>query len=145
MNSLDVANAFSGANNYKGHKNPDLRLVGVLFSIADGMGVPNDSPAKSIKDLKGLRMPTQFTAQSTIVILQDALLATAGLSHKDMKAFPVPDSIKGMLALGDGKVDTAMVALGQGGFAAGQCRACVSRWLAHFAYRRFAGGSGRDA
>ena len=114
MNSLDVSNSFNGVENYKGRKSADLRLVGVLFSIADGMGVPNDSPAKSIKDLKGMRIPTQFTAQSTIVILQDALLATAGLSHNDMKSFPVPDSIKGMLALGDGKVDTAMVALGQG-------------------------------
>lgn len=114
MNAIDVVNAFDGILNFKGRKNPDLRLVGALFPITVGMAVPNDSPVKSMKDLKGLRVPSQFTAQSTIVFVQDALLATGGLSIADMKPFPVPDYSKGMLALGDGKVDAAMFGLGTG-------------------------------
>jgi TRAP transporter TAXI family solute receptor len=114
MNAIDVGNAFEGILNFKGRKNPELRLVGVLFPITVGMAVPNDSPAKSIKDLKGYRVPSQFTSQSTIVFVQDALLATGGLSIADMKPFPVPDYSKGMLALGDGKVDAAMFGLGTG-------------------------------
>lgn len=114
MNAIDVGNAVDGILNFKGRKNPDLRLVGVLFPITVGMAVPNDSPIKSIKELKGVRVPSQFTAQSTIVFVQDALLATGGLSIADMKPFPVPDYSKGMLALGDGKVDAAMYGLGTG-------------------------------
>ena len=114
MNAIDVGNAYEGILNFKGRKNSDLRLVGVLFPIALGIAVPNDSPIKSIKDIKGLRIPSQFAAQSTIVFVQDALLATAGLTMADMKPFPVSDYTKGMLALGDGKVDVAMFGVGTG-------------------------------
>jgi len=112
MNAIDVANAFSGVDNFAGRKNPDLRLVGVMFSLPIDIAVPNDSPIKTIQDLKGIRMPSQFTAQSTIRAVQDAVLATGGLSTADMKPFPVADCVKGMMALGDGKVDAALFGLG---------------------------------
>ena len=114
MNAIDVGNAVDGILNFKDRKHPNLRLVGVLFPITVGMAVPNDSPVKSISEIKGLRVPSQFTAQSTIVFVQDALLATGGASIADNKPFPVPDYTKGMLALGDGKVDAAMFGLGTG-------------------------------
>ena len=66
MNALDVANAYTGVENFAGRKNPDLRLVGVMFSLPIDIAVPNDSPIKTIQELKGVRMPSQFTAQSTI-------------------------------------------------------------------------------
>jgi uncharacterized protein len=111
LNALDVVNAYTGVINFKGHKNSDLRLVGVMFPLPIGVAVPNDSPVKAIKDLKGLRMPSQFTAQSTIVYVQDAVLATGGLSTADMKQFPVSNYVKGMKALGEGKVDAALFGL----------------------------------
>ena len=114
MNAIDVVNAFNGVVNFKDRKNPELRLVGVLFPLPVAMAVPNDSPAKSIKDLKGMRMPSQFTAQTTVQFIQDALLATGGLSIADMKPFPVTNYIKGMQALGEGKVDSAMFGVGTG-------------------------------
>lgn len=112
MNALDVANAFSGVDNFAGRKSSDLRLVGVMFSLPIDIAVPNNSPIKTIQDLKGIRMPSQFTAQSTIRAVQDAVLATGGLSTADMKPFPVADYVKGMMALGDGKVDAALFGLG---------------------------------
>lgn len=108
MNALDVVNAFDGVENFKGRKNRDLRLVGVMFSLPIGVAVPKDSPAKAIKDLRGYRMPSQFTAQSTIRAVQNAVLATGGLSTADMKQFPVANYVKGMMALGEGKVDAAL-------------------------------------
>jgi TRAP transporter TAXI family solute receptor len=112
LNALDVVNAYSGLDNFKDRKHPALRLVGVMFALPIGMAVPNDSPVKAIKDLKGLRVPSQFTAQSTIRSVQDACLATGGLSTAELQQFPVPDYVKGMLALGDGKVDAALFGLG---------------------------------
>ena len=112
MNAIDVVNAYSGVDNFEGRKNPELRLVGVMFSLPIGIAVPNDSPAKSIKDLKGLRMPTQFTSQSTIRAVQDAVLATGGVSTAEMKPFPVANYVKGMTALGEGKVDAALMCVG---------------------------------
>ena len=114
MNVIDVVNAYQGIINFKDRKNPELRLVGTLFPITIGMAVPNDSPAKSIKDLKGLRVPSNFTSQSTIVFVQDAALATGGVSIADMKPFPVANYVKGMQSLGEGKVDAALFGLGTG-------------------------------
>jgi TRAP transporter TAXI family solute receptor len=114
MNAIDVVNAYTGVENFKGRKSSELRLVGGLFTLSVGIAVPNDSPAKSIHDLKGLRMPSQFTAQSTSRAIQNAILATGGLSEQDMKPFPVADYIKGMGALGQGKVDAALMCVGCG-------------------------------
>ena len=108
LNSADAANAYEGIATFKGHKNPDLRLVGVIFPLQNGIAVPNDSPVKSIKDLKGLRIPSAFTAQVTVLVNQDAILATGGLSTAEMKGFPVSDQFKGMQVLSDGKVDAAL-------------------------------------
>ena len=108
LNALDVVNAYTGVDNFKDRVNPDLRLVAVMFALPIGIAVPNDSPAKSIRDLKGLRMPSQFTAQSTIVSVQNAALATGGVSTADMRQFPVAEYAKGMQALGEGKVDAAL-------------------------------------
>jgi len=114
MNAIDVGNAFEGKLNFKGRPNPELRLVGALFPITVGMAVPNDSPVKSIRELKGKRVPSQFTSQSTIVFVQNAILATGGVSIDDMKPFPVANYVKGMYSLGEGKVDAAMFGLGTG-------------------------------
>ena len=108
LNAVDVVNAYQGIDNFKDRKNPELRLVGVLFDIQNGIAVPNDSPAKSIKDLKGLRISNRFTSQSTMQSVLDATLATGGLSSADMNGFPVSDQFKGMQALGEGKVDAAL-------------------------------------
>lgn len=108
LNAVDVGNAFNGIDNFKDRKNPDLRLVGVVFPIQNGIAVPKDSPVKTLADLKGLRIPNRFTAQSTMLFVQDAILANANLSTSDMKGFPVADQFKGMQALGEGKVDAAL-------------------------------------
>ena len=108
LNAVDVVNAFHGVDNFKDRKNPELRLVGVLFDIQNGIAVSNDSPVKSIKDLKGLRISYRFTAQSTMQSVLDATLITGGLSSADLNGFPVADQFKGMEALGDGKVDAAL-------------------------------------
>ena len=108
--SMDIGNAYMGIEGYQ--KNPDLRLVAVMFPLPLGIAVPNDSPVKSMKDLKGLRMASQFTSQKSNKFATDALLATGGLTIADIKGFPVSDYGKGMAALGEGKVDAAIFCLG---------------------------------
>jgi TRAP transporter TAXI family solute receptor len=108
--SVDVVNAYSGLEGYR--KNPELRLVGAMFTLPLAIGVANDNPAKSIKDLKGMRIASQFTAQKGNKINTDALLATAGLTITDMKEFPVSDYGKGMAAVGEGKADASLFCVG---------------------------------
>ena len=113
LNSFDVVSAFNGVNGFD-RPNPDLRVVGVLFILRLALGVPNDSPVKSIADLKGLRMPSDYSAQKISNFGQGSMLATAGLSIADMKQFPVSDYMKGMRAVAEGKVDAALFGVGSG-------------------------------
>lgn len=112
LNAVDVTNAYEGTDSFRGRKHLDLRLAGVIFTVPIGIVVPNDSPVKSMKDLKGLRMPSQYTSQVTLLHAQDAALATGGVSTADMKPFPISDFTRGLAALGDGKVDAALSCLG---------------------------------
>ncbi len=112
LNAVDVMNAFEGSDSFKGRKHSDLRLAGVIFTVPIGIVVPNDSPAKSMKDLKGMRMPSQYTSQVTLLHAQDAALATGGVSTADMKPVPISDFTRGLAALGEGKVDAALSCLG---------------------------------
>ena len=111
-NSLDAVNSYEGIENFAGHKSSDVRLVGVVFVNSLGIAVPSDSPIKAIKDLKGVRMPSQFTAQAAMRLQQNTMLAVDGLSTADMKQYPVANYLKGMEALSQGKVDAAMFCVG---------------------------------
>jgi TRAP transporter TAXI family solute receptor len=74
--------------------------------------VVDNSPYKTLADLKGVRMPSEFTAQSTIRFVQDTVLANAGLATKDMKGVPVRDYVQGMRLLGEKRVDAALMGVG---------------------------------
>ena len=112
--SLDAVNSYLGIEDFNRRKNPDVRLLGVVFVIPIAIAVANDSPYKSVKDLKGVRMPSQFPAQAVVALIQNAMLSVGGLSTADMKQFPVANYLKGMEALGQNKVDAATFCVGCG-------------------------------
>lgn len=113
LNVIDPAFAWDGIENFKGQPPArKLRLAAVMFQLPIGIAVVNNSPYKSLKDLKGVRMPSEFTAQSTIRFVQDAVLASAGLSTNDMKKVPVRDYVQGMRLLGEKRVDAALMGPG---------------------------------
>jgi hypothetical protein len=82
--------------------------MSILFPLTLSIAVPSNSPAKSIKDLKGLRMPSGFPGQFTARVMQDALLASGGLTMADMKPVPFVNLFQGIEALGKGNVDAAI-------------------------------------
>src|SRR5690606_18542677 len=92
----------------------NLRLAAVMFQLPIGIAVVDNSPYKTLKDLKGVRMPSAFTAQSTIRFVQNAVLASAGLSTDDMQKIPVRDYVQGMRLLGEKRVDAALMGPGTG-------------------------------
>ena len=109
----DSRTSFKGTGNFK-RPNPDLRLTMVAFPLTLGVMVLNDSPIKSIADLKGKTMPWGYNAQTTGRILQEAVLASAGLTMKDVKTVPTQSLFSGVDLLGDGKVDAATISIGTG-------------------------------
>jgi TRAP transporter TAXI family solute receptor len=107
----DSRTAFKGGGSFR-QPNPNLRLLTVMFPLPLGVVVPADSPIKTIADLKGKRMPGSYVAQTTGRVLQQAILASGGLTPKDIREVPAPNLFAGVDLMAQGKVDAATVAPG---------------------------------
>lgn len=114
VNVLEAEESSQGTGVFKGHKNPNIRAVSVIFPLRVGIFVRKDSDIRSIKDLKGRAVPIGYTSQAIIRQLQDGILATAGLSDKDVKGVPVPNIVRGAEDFETSKADAFFFALGAG-------------------------------
>jgi TRAP transporter TAXI family solute receptor len=111
-NSLELYEAFHGTGTFDKRPNPKLRTIAVLFPLRVGLFVRNDSPIKSLKDLKGRTISYGYTGQEIIRTTVDAMLANAGLSISDMKPVLVPNLIRGVDEFIAGRVDVTTFAIG---------------------------------
>jgi TRAP transporter TAXI family solute receptor len=111
-NTLELYEAFHGVGGFDKRPNARLRTVAVIFPIKVGLLVRNDAPIRSVQDLKGKTLAYGFTSQETVRNNIDAMLATGGLSAKDMQTLQVPDLVVGIEALVAGKVDATSFAIG---------------------------------
>jgi TRAP transporter TAXI family solute receptor len=107
----DAVSSYKGIGSFR-QANSNLRLVAAVFQLNFGILVPNDSPIKTITDLKGKIMPWGYNAQVTGRVLQQAALASEGLTMDDVKQVPTQSLFSGVDMLGDGKVEAASLAIG---------------------------------
>ena len=107
----DSRTAYKGTGNFR-HPNPNMRLVADVFPLTLGVIVPNDSPIKTVTDLKGKIMPWGYNAMTTGRVLQQAALASEDLTMDDIKQVPTQSLFSGVDLLGEGKVDAATIAIG---------------------------------
>jgi len=111
-NVLEIGEATNGEGPYKGRKQANLRVLGVIFPLLSSMFVRKDSPIKSLADLKGKRIPAGFSAQVTLDRIIDAVLANGGVERKDVVPVLVPNVVRGANDFVDGKIDAGFFALG---------------------------------
>lgn len=95
-----------------GKKPGDLRLIGAIHPLRAAFFVRKDSPLKSVSDLKGKRLVWGFSAQRTLDTLSRAMLATGGVSEKDITTVPVPNVIRGADDFAAGNTDMFFFAFG---------------------------------
>jgi len=107
----DAVSAYKGIGSFR-QANQNMRLIAAVFQLNFGILVPNDSPIKTIKDLKGKIMPWGYNAQVTGRVLQGAALASEGLTMDDVKQVPTQSLFSGVDLLGEGKVEAAALAIG---------------------------------
>lgn len=112
-NAREFYDSYHGVGSSDRRPNPNLRTIAVLFPLQVGLIVRNDSPIKSVKDLKGRTVSYGYTSQEVIRILLDGLLANAGLTIKDMKPVLVPNLVRGIDELMSSRVEVSFFALGQ--------------------------------
>lgn len=111
-NTLELYDAFHGVGTFDKRPNPKLRTVAVIFPIRVGLFVRDDSPIKTVADMKGKTVAYGFTSQEIIKKTVDAMLATAGLSVNDLKTVLVPNLVRGVDEFTAGRVDITTFAIG---------------------------------
>ncbi len=116
-NELETNYAVTGTAIYKDKPQPDVRVISILTPLYSVLFVRKDSDIKSIADLKGKRVPTDFVSQRVLDVLVHGTLANAGVTYDDIKKVPVPNVVGGANEFAEGKADTFMFALGAGAVA----------------------------
>ncbi|MBE0598682.1 MAG: TAXI family TRAP transporter solute-binding subunit [Desulfuromonadales bacterium] len=104
--------AYNGEEFFTGRPHADLRAVGILYPVRQGLFVRNDSPIKTLAEIKGRSVPGGYTSQKIIVPLLEAAYATAGLTRTDMKPVQVPNVVAGADAFASGRVEMFLFAMG---------------------------------
>jgi TRAP transporter TAXI family solute receptor len=113
-NVLEMRYALTGTGIYRGQVLKDLRVVTVLMPNKVGIWVQKDSYIKSIKDLKGKRVPGLWTSQKVIQFITKGLLANGGLTYDDVDMVPVSNVNGAADDFIRGKADTFFFAVGAG-------------------------------
>jgi len=114
VTELETNYAVTGQGIYKGKASPNIRAITIINPFYSVLFVRKDSPIKTIADLKGKTVPTDFVSQRMLDILMQGGLANAGLSYKDVRKLPVPNVIGGADEFVQGKTDAFIFALGAG-------------------------------
>src|SRR5689334_1353273 len=112
-NSFDGTFYTTGTGEYQGQgAKPAIRYAGALIPYRVAMHVRADSGIKSIAELKGKRVSSDFNAQKTIARIIEAHLANAGLGWNDVVRVPTPNVVRQAEDFMSGKTDVMFFALG---------------------------------
>jgi len=107
-----IANALEVTVVTEGTRLTELRLIGAIHPLPTAFFVRKDSPMRTIADLKGKKVVYGFSAQRTLDIVVRAVLATGGLTEKDVSPVLVPNVIRGADDFVSGTADTFYFAFG---------------------------------
>jgi len=91
---------------------PKLRILLAGTSLRVGFLVRDDSPIKTMEDMRGKRMTWGFPAFPSNIEWGLGGLSAAGMTINDVTPVSVTEVVAGMRALMDGRVDIAIGAVG---------------------------------
>jgi TRAP transporter TAXI family solute receptor len=104
--------AYTGTGDYKGRAMSNLRVAFTIMPFAVGLIVRKDSPIKTVADLKGKRFGTGWQSFKQGIPLANGMLATGGLSLKDVDPVPVSGLLRAADDFKAGKSDAFQFAAG---------------------------------
>jgi TRAP transporter TAXI family solute receptor len=112
-NTYDVVFYVTGTGEYQGRgAQPNIRVVARMLPNLSPMLVKASSDVKTVKDLKGKRIPGGFVSQRAIRQSILAHLVNAGLSYGDVNEVLAPNIVKSADDFMAGKVDAFTFGLG---------------------------------
>jgi TRAP transporter TAXI family solute receptor len=92
--------------------NPQLRMVGPVYTLKTGFWVRKDSGMRMVSDLRGKRVTMGYSAMRALDPISRAILAAGGLSESDIKPVLVPNVIRSADDFVAGAADMFMFAFG---------------------------------
>ena len=92
--------------------NPQLRMIGPVYSLKTGFWVRKDSGMKMVSDLRGKRVTMGYSAMRALDPMSRAILAAGGLSEGDIKPVLVPNVMRSADDFVAGAADMFMFAFG---------------------------------
>ena len=110
--TMGIANAPETAMAIKEAKQGDVRILAVAHTLQTAFFVRKDSSLKTIADMKGKRVALGYSAMRTIDLLTRAMLATAGLTERDVQAVRVPNVVRSADDFASGAADMFFFAFG---------------------------------
>jgi uncharacterized protein len=110
--TMGIANAPEIAFAMKEGKQTDVRLIGTAHALRTAFFVRKDSPLRTIADMKGRRVELGYSAMRTIDLITRAILATGGLTERDVKPVLVPNVVRGADDFAAGASDMFFFAFG---------------------------------
>ena len=91
---------------------PELRMIGPVYTLKTGFWVRKDSGMRMISDLRGKRVTMGYSAMRALDPLSRAILATGGLTENDIKPVLVPNVVRSADDFVAGAADMFMFAFG---------------------------------
>lgn len=113
-NAMQAYMAISGTGLSEGSPNENLRLAATLMTFRLGLFVRADSDIRSAADLRGKRIPSEFTASPLFRYLMEAFLTNAGLGWDDVSLVPQTALRQHWSAFAQGEIDVAIGVVGSG-------------------------------
>lgn len=113
-NALETLYAVTGTGAYEGRQQPKIRAVSVMLPLRVAIFTRKDSPIKTIKDLKGKRVPGVFASARTLKVLMDGQLANANMTYDDVDEVKAASIISNANDFAAGKTDVFFFAVGSG-------------------------------
>jgi len=112
--STDSGQAFRGADHYKGHAMPHLRLSVAGSPLSQGFAVRANSSIKTIQDLRGKKVAGGYKASPTQWWDVTAHLASVGMTWNDVSVVNVNTIGEAVRALIEGRVEAANASVSSG-------------------------------
>ena len=110
---LGIANAPEVAVAVEGGEAPDLRLIGAIASAAHALsGCARTARCRRSPTSRASGSRSGYSAMRTIDLLSRAMLATGGLTEKDIKPVLVPNVMRGADDFASGAADMFFFAFG---------------------------------
>ena len=91
---------------------PDIRIIGPIYTLKTGFWVRKDSNMRSVADLRGKRVTMGYSAMRALDPMSRAILATGGLTETDIKPVLVPNVVRSADDFVAGAADMFMFAFG---------------------------------